>query len=649
MTTAFDFALDADDPATAQRTLQARLADAHRMDEARAVHALLDEAQLSDAQLQQARTLAATLATQVRAERSTAGGIDALMLEFSLDSAAGIALMCLAEALLRIPDDATRDSLIRDKLRGRDWQAHIGTSPSLFVNAAAWGLLTTGTLLQWHSENALTQALATLLRKGGEPLIRKAVDVAMRMLGQQFVTGRDIAQALANASARAARGYTFSYDMLGEAALTMADAQRYYTAYETAIHAIGAAADGRGLIAGPGISIKLVTRDDGPLLIAETGGQNAMIVDSSALPEQVVADALLSAFDSAGQRCSALRVLCVQEDIADGVLHMLEGAMHELRTGDPRRLATDVGPVIDADATTTLNVHIARLRSLGLRVVQTVVTPECARGTFVPPTLIDLGDRHGLQHLEREVFGPVLHVLRWRQDELATLIDAINATGYALTHGVATRIDTTVTTILSRVHAGNVYVNRNMIGAVVGVQPFGGHGLSGTGPKAGGPLYLRRLMRHAPSSALVTLTLPGPTGETNSLEFLPRGVVACIADDEGELIAQGTAAHACGNTLMIERSQLSPRVRAALAAAQLIVVETFDPARIDAVLLSASPERTRALRVQVAALPGKIVPVIVADTPGAYDPARLVVERTVTVNTAAAGGDATLLSLAEDP
>ena len=193
----------------------------------------------------------------MRAERSNAGGVDALMLEFSLDSREGVALMCLAEALLRIPDAATRDRLIRDKISRGDWSTHVGASPSLFVNAAAWGLLVTGKIVDTRSEGTLEQALASLLRKGGEPLIRKGVDLAMRLLGRQFVTGRTIDEALANAREREARGYTFSFDMLGEAAMTAADADRYFAAYEDAIHAIGRAAAGAASSPGPGISVKL--------------------------------------------------------------------------------------------------------------------------------------------------------------------------------------------------------------------------------------------------------------------------------------------------------------------------------------------------------------------------------------------------------
>src|SRR5262245_1160590 len=192
----------------------------YRSDEAATLAPLLAEATLPPGVLATTQALAAKLAEAVRAARHKAGGVDALMLEFSLDSREGIALMCLAEALLRIPDVATRDRLIRDKIGQGDWRAHVGRSPSLFVNAAAWGLLVTGKLVDSRSDSTLEQALTSLLRKGGEPLIRKGVDLAMRLLGQQFVLGRTIDEALANAREREARGYRFSFDMLGEAALT---------------------------------------------------------------------------------------------------------------------------------------------------------------------------------------------------------------------------------------------------------------------------------------------------------------------------------------------------------------------------------------------------------------------------------------------
>ncbi|MEL0211740.1 MAG: aldehyde dehydrogenase family protein, partial [Novosphingobium sp.] len=213
-------------------------------------------------------------------------------------------------------------------------------------------------------------------------------------------------------------------------------------------------------------------------LIAETGGQNAMIVDSSALPEQVVADVIASAFDSAGQRCSALRVLCLQEDIADHVLAMLRGALTELKVAPTDALGADIGPVITAEARDAIEAHVARLNT-----IIELIDPDLLTG---------------------EVFGPVLHVIRFARADIDALVERINAWGYGLTFGLHTRLDETVARVTARAHAGNIYVNRNVIGAVVGVQPFGGHGLSGTGPKAGGPLYLRRLVATAPCAPEVT-------------------------------------------------------------------------------------------------------------------------------------------------
>ncbi|HEX5864362.1 MAG TPA: bifunctional proline dehydrogenase/L-glutamate gamma-semialdehyde dehydrogenase PutA, partial [Casimicrobiaceae bacterium] len=1086
--------------------MRARITAAYRADEAAAVQALLPEAALAPEALAVTQQLAISLAQGVRSARSTAGGVDALMLEFSLDSREGVALMCLAEALLRIPDPATRDRLIRDKIGRGDWRAHVGKSPSLFVNAAAWGLLVSGQLVDSRSDSALESALTSLLRKGGEPLIRKGVDLAMRLLGKQFVTGRTIAEAIDNAREREARGYCYSYDMLGEAALTAADAQGYLAAYEDAIEAIGNASQGKGVYAGPGLSVKLsalhprysrlqrervlaellprlvhlaqraarrdigfnldaeeadrldlsldlferlaanpaltgwnglgfvvqtyqkraravtdwvvdvarrnrrrlmvrlvkgaywdseikraqvdgldgypvftrkvhtdvaylacaramlaapdavypqfashnaftiaavhtlagsadyefqclhgmgesvydqvvgpdkldracriyapvgshetllaylvrrllengsntsfvnrivdprvaiaelvadpvaqareyggaphprialpaalyadrknsrgidfsddsvlsaleielsaapahmnaapllgepaaddrrertavnnpadrndlvgsvseaspadveravaiaagdgmiwgrtavadraaclehaadlieqergalialavreagktipnaqgeireaadfcryyaaqarrelasatprgpmvciapwnfplaifvgqvsaalaagnpalakpaeqaplvaaaavallhragvpraalqllpgrgetigaalvadpriagvlftgstavarainrtlARRNDDPVLIAETGGQNAMIVDSSALPEQVVADAVSSAFDSAGQRCSALRVLCLQTDVAEHVLAMLKGAMAELTLGDPRRLDTDIGPVIDADALAALSRHVTRMRAAGAAVFQLPLPAHCATGSFYPPTLIEI-ERIG--QLESEVFGPVLHVLRYREGELAALIASINATGYGLTHGIQTRIDETIEAVCARIRAGNIYVNRNMIGAVVGVQPFGGEGLSGTGPKAGGPHYLRRLVRGVvapPAEAIdAAMILPGPTGESNALSLHPRGRVACIADVEGTLHSQVRLATATGNVALLTRSPLTENVAAGLRDRCEIVADALAAAP-DAIL-----------------------------------------------------------------
>jgi RHH-type proline utilization regulon transcriptional repressor/proline dehydrogenase/delta 1-pyrroline-5-carboxylate dehydrogenase len=224
-------------------------------------------------------------------------------------------------------------------------------------------------------------------------------------------------------------------------------------------------------------------------LIAETGGQNAMIVDSSALLEQVVHDAVTSAFNAAGQRCSALRVLFLQEDIADRTLGLLAGAMDLLSVGDPALLSTDVGPVIDADAQAALEAHAARIVQGARWHHRVPLGAAQAGGHFVAPLAVEIA---GIGALQREVFGPILHVVRYRAGDIDAVIDAVNATGYGLTLGVHSRIEGVVRRVASRARVGNVYVNRNMIGAVVGVQPFGGCGLSGTGPKAGGPHYLQR-------------------------------------------------------------------------------------------------------------------------------------------------------------
>jgi len=238
--------------------LRAAVTAAYRRDEVSAVQWLLEQLKNNDAgTLQQAQQLAHKLVSSVREQRTRASGVDALMHEFSLSSEEGVALMCLAEALLRIPDNATADRLIADKISKGDWRKHLGESPSLFVNAATWGLLITGKLVSTNSETGLGSALTKLISKGGEPLIRKGVDLAMRMLGNQFVTGQTIDEAIKNGQSNEARGYRYSYDMLGEAALTEADAKNYYASYETAIHAIGKASNGRGIKNGPGISVKL--------------------------------------------------------------------------------------------------------------------------------------------------------------------------------------------------------------------------------------------------------------------------------------------------------------------------------------------------------------------------------------------------------
>ena len=431
-------------------------------------------------------------------------------------------------------------------------------------------------------------------------------------------------------------------------------------------------------------------------LIAETGGQNAMIVDSSALVEQVVTDVLTSAFDSAGQRCSALRVLCVQEDVADRVLEMLLGALRELRIGSPDELATDVGPVIDGEARSGVEAHIAAMRAKGRRVHQLDMTAEL-HGTFVPPTVIEL---QSIAELEREIFGPVLHVVRYRREALPALVEKINASGYGLTLGIHTRIDETIEFITARAQVGNQYVNRNIVGAVVGVQPFGGEGLSGTGPKAGGPLYLHRLLSRGPGVKLPaataeagglrdgiverlallrdwlradgraaelaaaceqlaetslagrTLALPGPTGERNSYTLLPREAVLCIADDEDDLLFQiavvlSTGAHAVWIDAPPRRTlgaRLPDDLRRRIAFAA-----DLRSAQCSAVIVHADPERVAACSRLLAERDGPIVGMLACAAGQRIAEGlaleRLYVERTLSVNTAAAGGNASLMTI----
>jgi RHH-type proline utilization regulon transcriptional repressor/proline dehydrogenase/delta 1-pyrroline-5-carboxylate dehydrogenase len=419
------------------------------------------------------------------------------------------------------------------------------------------------------------------------------------------------------------------------------------------------------------------------VLIAETGGQNAMIVDSSCLPEQVVADAIVSAFDSAGQRCSALRVLCVQDDVADRIVAMLEGALAEQRLGDPGVLSTDVGPVIDADAQQNIEAHLATMRASCP--VQQPAAADARRepGTFCAPAIVMIDS---LDRLTREVFGPVLHVLRYRRADLGALVDRINALGFGLTLGIHSRIDETIDFIVARAHVGNIYVNRNMIGAVVGVQPFGGEGLSGTGPKAGGPLYLERLRRGAPPDpaalgaqpgAAADLTaldalrgwaerqgetglaqrcvqlaatsplgwfidLPGPTGETNRATFCARGAVLCAAVEQGALLQQIAAALATGNRIVVTRAAQLPAGLPPAVSAR--IASTSDAAADVDLALCAEHTAAAALRRAYALRAGRRVRVV---TPGegGYPLIWLLVERVVTVNTAAAGGNASLMTL----
>ena len=1204
-------------PAEARSELRRHIFDACRSPEPICVPPLVEAARVDATMQRRIHDLARQLVVGLRSKRARSSGVDALMKEFSLSSQEGVALMCLAEALLRVPDKATADRLIRDKLSRGDWGAHLGQSPSLFVNAATWGLLITGRLVATRSEEGLASALSKLLTRGGEPLIRKGMDLAMRLLGEQFVTGRTIEEALERGAERETRGYRYSFDMLGEAAMTAADAERYYKDYVHAIHAIGNGSGKRGVVDGNGISVKLsalhprynwaqrervlgellpklkqlcelargydiglnidaeeadrldisldllealvedkglagwdgigfvvqayqkrapfvidwivdlarrnerrlmvrlvkgaywdaeikraqidgldgypvytrkvytdvcylacakrllaardviypqfathnahsmasiihmaegdyrngeyefqclhgmgeplydqivgdpalrrmvriyapvgshetllaylvrrllengantsfvnlivdenvpveeLVRDPvalaeplagsphpriplprdlygqgrrnsqgfdlsneparsaiaaalvhsrrqrhsaGPLvaglviegspqpvrnpadledvvgdvieadlaeveaalcaaeaaahdwaarlpgqraeclertadllerdgaalialavreagkswsnaiaelreavdfcryyaqqareldnaqhlplgpvlcispwnfplaifagqvaaalvagnpvlakpaeqtpliaawavrlfreagvpdavvqllpgrgevvgaalvrdarvrgvmftgstevamiinrtlaerggdvpLIAETGGQNAMIVDSTALPEQVVGDVIASSFDSAGQRCSALRVLCLQEDIADRVIEMIEGAARELTVGNTADVRADIGPVIDAEAQAGLLAHIEAMRKGGAKVFQLPLSADCAKGTYVPPTMIEI---RSLAQLKREVFGPVLHVLRFPARELMRVIDEVNATGYGLTLGIHSRIDETINDIVARAHVGNIYVNRNMIGAVVGVQPFGGEGRSGTGPKAGGPLYLHRLLRRSPGAEFATVTaapelferfaawvdeagralvegddtmalrlraeayrshhlahlrlaLPGPTGEDNSLSFRPRGTVAAVAGSMAGYFHLLMAALATGNGLVLGDDALARKFLAALPAeiARCVRIDAqwFD-GEFGALLFEGDEGAADEWRVRLARRDGPILS-LVRPQPE-YDLGRLVAERTLSINTAAAGGNASLMAM----
>ncbi len=1200
-------------PAVRKATpLRAAITAAVRSPEPICVPNLVEAATLPVETMRAAAETARTLITRLRTKPSRSG-VQALVQEYALSSQEGVALMCLAEALLRIPDNATRDALIRDKIGGGDWSAHLGDGRSLFVNAATWGLVVTGRLTASVDDRGLAKALTRMVARLGEPAIRRGVDLAMRMMGEQFVTGQTIHEALKRSRDREARGFAFSYDMLGEAATTAADAQRYYEDYAQAIHAIGKASGKRGPIGGPGISIKLSalhpryaraqaervmaellprvaalallarsydigfnidaeeadrlelsldllqslaedpaldnwsglgfvvqaygkrcslaidfvidlarrtgrrimvrlvkgaywdseikraqvdgladypvytrkiytdvayiacankllgardavfpqfathnaqtlatiyraagpnfstgdyefqclhgmgeplydevvgqdkldrpcriyapvgthetllaylvrrllenganssfvnriadlavpidalvadpveivrampvpgarhekialpsaiygarcnsagldlsdeavlavltkaladsarrdwtagaaegerkevrnpadrrdvvghvveadeatayaaarrahaavevwrsvpvadradcldraatilqarmptligliireagksaanavaevreaidflryyggearrtmdsgTRPLGPVvcispwnfplaiftgqvaaalaagnsvlakpaeetpliaaeavrilheagvpadavqivpgdgaigaalvgapetagviftgstevarliqrqlagrltaddklipLIAETGGQNAMIVDSSALAEQVVADVIASAFDSAGQRCSALRLLCLQDEIAGRTLAMLEGAVSELRVGRTDRLAVDIGPVITADARDGIERHIAAMRSAGHKVRRPPLDEETEHGTFVAPTIIEIDD---VAELGREVFGPVLHVVRYRSGELDALIRAINATGYGLTFGLHTRLDDTVARVTRQVAAGNLYVNRNIIGAVVGVQPFGGRGLSGTGPKAGGPLYLTKLVANPERSASPLqsandpvidayigwltiqgdgvaaavrdiarrsrlgqeIELPGPVGERNLYGLHPRGLVALSARTPAGWRIQLGAVLATGNSAVVGADGAD--ALAGLPDVVLSRVRFSDDALGDdmlaAALVEGDAEDVAAASWRIADRGGAIVSLqtIPAVAPAGgehYNLDWLLEEVSTSINTTAAGGNASLMALA---
>ncbi|MCW8842949.1 MAG: L-glutamate gamma-semialdehyde dehydrogenase, partial [Rhodobacteraceae bacterium] len=384
----------------------------------------------------------------------------------------------------------------------------------------------------------------------------------------------------------------------------------------------------------------------GAPFIAETGGLNAMIVDSTALPEQAVTAIIESAFQSAGQRCSALRCLYVQEDIAEEFSKMLIGAMKELSVGNPWHLSTDSGPVIDAEAQADIAAHIAEAEAQG-RVLFQMQAPQT--GTYIAPTLIRV---NGIADLEREIFGPVLHLATFKASDLDAVIDAINATGYGLTFGLQTRIDDRVQHVSDRIHAGNVYVNRNQIGAIVGSQPFGGEGLSGTGPKAGGPHYLARFSASAQAStaagrwtgsmsadalqsaldtapapeSATTLTLPGPTGESNRLTTSPRPPLLCLGPGIETAKEQARIVQALGGIAIKATGTVAPDALKTLRG-------------FSGVLWWGDSETARHFETALAARKGPILPLLT----GIPDRARVLGERHVCVDTTAAGGNAALL------
>ncbi|MFZ1815623.1 MAG: bifunctional proline dehydrogenase/L-glutamate gamma-semialdehyde dehydrogenase PutA [Rhizobiaceae bacterium] len=370
-----------------------------------------------------------------------------------------------------------------------------------------------------------------------------------------------------------------------------------------------------------------MARDGNPdaPLIAETGGLNAMIVDSTALPEQAVRDILASAFQSAGQRCSALRVLYVQKEIAPQLIEMLEGAAQELSIGDPWLPSTDVGPVIDDEARKIIKDHCEKLAAQRRQLFKLDLPAHCTAGTFVAPAAFRIGS---ISELEREIFGPVLHVVEFDASEIDKVVAEINAAGYGLTLGVHSRIDTRVDRICEAAHIGNIYVNRNQIGAVVGVQPFGGEGLSGTGPKAGGPHYVERLVSTASTGAQLpaSTVLKGPTGEQNSYRLSPRGQVACLGPSLQDRKAQAAMAARAGNKIL-ETQAMSDRFLAELEADRLDVVMCMSPVPGE-------------LRTALAMKQGRRIPILA--TLGSSG--MLYTETSISEDTTASGGNASLLS-----
>ncbi|HMV20549.1 MAG TPA: bifunctional proline dehydrogenase/L-glutamate gamma-semialdehyde dehydrogenase PutA [Rhodocyclaceae bacterium] len=423
---------------------------------------------------------------------------------------------------------------------------------------------------------------------------------------------------------------------------------------------------------------------EGPFLVAETGGVNALVVDSSSLPEQVVRDVLAAGFDSAGQRCSALRLLCLQEEIAETTVELLQAAMAELRVGDPADFATDLGPLIDAQARDAVEKHLEAMARAGHGIFRSPKSAPSA-GLMCAPALVEI---ERIEDIPGEIFGPVVHVLRFPADHMGELAERINGMGYGLTFGIHSRIDETVVALAGTVRAGNIYVNRNQIGAVVGVQPFGGEGLSGTGPKAGGPITLPSLMgiampdwealgfartapdqKHPEIESLARwalghgltefaqccrrlaeasprgweIRLPGPTGEANNLRWAPRGTILCTGRSRDSQLVQIAVCLASGNRF---RAPPEFQLPADLPAEVLDHADAESAEPIAGILVDSSDYG--AWRRRAAVWQGPRIPVVVAEA--ASEPIalyRLMCERVLTVNTAAVGGNADLMGLAE--
>ena len=429
--------------------------------------------------------------------------------------------------------------------------------------------------------------------------------------------------------------------------------------------------------------------DCNPMLIAETGGLNAMIADTTALTEQVVGDVIMSAFQSAGQRCSALRILYIQEEAEERLLTMLSGALDTMTIGDPWKLSTDIGPVIDSVALKKITDYIDDCEKRDQLIKKIAVPTDLSdKATYCTPAIVRVS---GIQQMQEEIFGPVLHVATFKSSELDKVISDINASGYGLTFGLHTRIDDRVQHIVDRICAGNIYVNRNQIGAIVGSQPFGGEGLSGTGPKAGGPHYLPRFYRPmlscinnqtssneqnndplVPGTTISKIQktldslevpiettdnqrqwlLPGPTGESNQLSLHARGRVLVIANNAKACHALAISALSAGCAVLAvcsEKMELKD-IESTYSDKTLAVIhaafdtnQLADLENIDAVAFAGTVTDAIKLRKAMAKRPGRILPLIAHSD----DTLRFSTERHVCIDTTAAGGNATLLASAE--